>query len=60
VFSGVLLHNTILLIISPGNGFLLLFLGKAVTGAVYTSAIAWVFFLIKEGKITFGKLKAIF
>lgn len=60
VLCGVILHNVVVLIISGSDGFLYLLATQAITGAVYTSIVAWIFFLFKEGKITFQKFKAIF
>ncbi|MFQ5452831.1 MAG: hypothetical protein ACE5D6_01430 [Candidatus Zixiibacteriota bacterium] len=60
IFGGVLFHNIISLVLSNSDQFFYLFLSKAITGAIYTTIIAWFFFLFKEGKITFQKFKSIF
>ncbi len=60
VFAGALLHNIAVLIIGRSDGILYLLVVRVATGAVYTTAVAWVFFLFKEGKVTVQKLKAIF
>ena len=60
IFGGVLLHNSLLLTINGGGGFLYLWLVSALPGAVYTAAVGWIFFLVKEKKITYEKAKAIF
>ncbi len=60
VFVGVLVHNIFVLTLSKSDNFFILLWSQAFTGAVYTTVIAWIFFLFKEGKITFQKFKAIF
>jgi len=60
IVGGILIHNTLLLIIEWGEGFFYLFLVSALPGAIYTTIGAWVFFLFKEKKITFQKIKSIF
>jgi hypothetical protein len=60
VFAGVAVHNIVVLAMSRGDAVLLLLATRALTGAIYTSIIAWIFFLFSEGKITFQKFKAIF
>ena len=54
------MHNTAVLVMSKSDGVFYLLTAQALTGAVYTTIIAWIFFLFKEGKITFQKFKAIF
>ena len=60
VFSGVLIHNAAVLILSGSDDLINLLVSRALTGAVYTTFVGWLFFLIKESKITFRKFKAIF
>jgi len=48
------------LIISGTDSLFILLGTSALTGAVYTTLIAWLFFLFKEGKLTVVKLKSIF
>ena len=60
VLGGVFVHNLVGLIISKTDGFLVLVATSALAGAVYTTLIAWLFFLFKEGKLTVAKIKAIF
>lgn len=60
VFCGVLVHNAVTLIISGSDGAFYLMATRVLPGAVYTSVVAWIFFLFKEGRITFQKFKAIF
>jgi len=60
VFAGVVIHNVFVLLLSRGDGFFYLLFTRAITGALYTTLLAWIFFLFKEGKITYQKFKAIF
>jgi rod shape-determining protein MreD len=60
IVGGVFLHNLFSILVRGGEGFFFLLLASAFPGAVYTMIIAWVFFLFKEKKITFQKVKAIF
>ncbi|MCP4684635.1 MAG: hypothetical protein GY867_04215 [bacterium] len=60
VLGGVFVHNVGSLIISGTDGLFILLGTSALTGAVYTTLIAWLFFLFKEGKLTVEKLKSIF
>ena len=60
VFVGVLIYNIINLVMIRTDGIFILLGAKALTGALYTTLIAWLFFLVKEGKITFQKFRAIF
>lgn len=60
ILGGVFIHNLILLIFSGLDNFLILLLRSVIPGAVYTTVIAWIFFLFKDGKITFNKVKTIF
>ncbi|MCK4573503.1 MAG: hypothetical protein KAU36_03985 [candidate division Zixibacteria bacterium] len=60
VFGGVLVHNIMLLILNPSGGFFLLLLTKALPGTVYTLVIAWLFFLVKDRRLTLEKLKSNF
>ncbi|MFZ5980010.1 MAG: hypothetical protein ACOYVF_05205 [Candidatus Zixiibacteriota bacterium] len=59
VFVGILLHNIILMVIQADEYFYQLWF-NAVFGAVYTVFIAWLFFLVKDGIITFKKIKSFF
>ena len=60
VFGGVLVVNVLTLPTSGTDGFLQRLLGVAFVGAVYTTVIGYVFFLFKEGVITYKKIKSIF
>ncbi|MFH1374647.1 MAG: hypothetical protein ABII79_12705 [bacterium] len=60
IFGGVLLHNVLVLMINGGHSLAHLCLVSALPGAVYTAAIGWLFFLFKEGKITYRKIRSLF
>jgi len=60
VLGGIFLHNLAVLIISRTDGFLFYVVSYAVTGAIYTTVIAWFFFMIKEKRITAARVKALF
>jgi hypothetical protein len=60
VAGGILAHNTVVLLISRADGFLLSLATFVLAGAVYTSVAAWLFFLFKERVITIDRIKAIF
>ncbi|UCE25467.1 MAG: rod shape-determining protein MreD [Candidatus Zixiibacteriota bacterium] len=60
VFVVVLIHNVALLLTGKSDGVLYLLASQAVIGAFYTTAVGWIFFMFKEGRITFQKFKAIF
>ncbi len=60
VFSGVLLHNIIMILIELNENILISILNSAITGAVYTTLVCSLFFLIKDGIFTFEKTKSIF
>jgi rod shape-determining protein MreD len=60
VFAGVAVHNIVMLAMGRSDAVLFLLVTRALTGALYTTIIAWIFFLFSEGKITFQKFKAIF
>ena len=59
VFVGILLHNILTSLIQAEQYFYQLWL-NALTGAVYTTVIALIFFLFKEGIVTVKKIKSIF
>jgi len=60
IFGCVLLYNIISLIISHRDSFFYLLASTALPGAIYTTIIAWLFFLYKEGKLSFKHLKEMF
>jgi len=60
VLTGVFIHNVFTIVMSGGEGFFRLVLTSALPGAVYTTVISSIFFLIKEKRLTFEKIKSIF
>jgi rod shape-determining protein MreD len=61
VLGGLLVHNILLLITSFLTvDFWYSLVTAALPGAIYTTLLAWLFFLIKEGRITWAKIKALF
>jgi rod shape-determining protein MreD len=60
VLGGVFVYNLAVLVIGGGYGFLHRLWANALPTAVYTSIVATVFFLFKDGRITFRKLRSIF
>jgi rod shape-determining protein MreD len=60
VAGGVLLHNVCSLIIARTDAFWFHVVINAFTGATYTTIIAWLFFLVKERRITVEKIRSIF
>jgi len=61
VVSGVMVHNLLVLITSFRTvDFWYSLVTAALPGAVYTTLIAWLFFLFKEGHITWAKVRALF
>jgi hypothetical protein len=60
VLGGLLVHNTLVLLISRADGFLLNLATYVLAGAVYTSVLAGLFFMVKERIVTVEKIKAIF
>ena len=60
VFGGVLVHNLMVLVLEGPTDFLFRLVTVVLAGAVYTTAIAWVFFLFKEGYITWARVKSLF
>lgn len=60
VFGGVITHNIMVAILCNPDSFVFLLLSRALPGAVYTTIIAWIFFLFKDRKITAQRLKSIF
>jgi cell shape-determining protein MreD len=60
ILIGVLLHNLINLALSRSDGWLVFVFSYALAGAVYTTILAWLFFLGKEGRLTAEKIKTIF
>ena len=60
VFSVILVHNVFTLLLELNEGFFHIFLVKALPSAVYTTFFSWIFFLIKNDRLTFKKIKSIF
>ena len=60
VVGGVLLHNVATLVIVRADSFVTLLWASALTGAVYTTIFAWLFFLAREGRVTYQKIRALF
>ncbi len=60
IFCGVLVHNIIVLVLEVNDGFLIYVVRYALPGAIYTTIIGTIFFLIKDGVFTFDKTKSIF
>lgn len=60
VGSGILVHNIVTLILSRSDQFFFLLWSQALTGAIYTTVVAWIFFILKEEKITVQKFRSIF
>ncbi len=60
IFGGVLVHNIILLLLEVNDNLFGSIIQYAITGAVYTTIIGTIFFLIKDGIFTFEKTKTIF
>ncbi|MDH3889850.1 MAG: hypothetical protein OEV49_02100 [candidate division Zixibacteria bacterium] len=60
IVGGVFLHNILILLTNGGVDFWYQLTAIALPGAVYTALPAWLFFLIKEGRITITKIKALF
>ena len=60
IFGGVLTHNIILVLFELNDNILMSILRYALTGAVYTTVVGTIFFLIKDGIFTFQKTKTIF
>ena len=60
VFCGVFLVNVLTLPLAGGDAFIIRLLSTALTGAIYTTVVGYVFILFKEGVITIKKIKSIF
>ena len=60
MLSGVLVHNVLRVVVDQADGFIYLLWSSVLPGAVYTAALTWLFFALKEGLITYKKLRAIF
>ena len=60
ILGGVLVHNVLVLIVICSDEFLYLLWSRALVGGILTSLVGWLFFLIREGRITYAKMKALF
>jgi cell shape-determining protein MreD len=60
VFGGVLVFNIFSLIIFQYDDVLFLAVTHALGGAIYTTVVAWLFFLVKEHRLTVEKVRSIF
>lgn len=60
VISGVFAHNLIMVLTETPDKFLVEIFLRALPSAVYTTIIAWFFFMVREERITYKKFKSIF
>jgi hypothetical protein len=60
VLGGVLVFNILSLFIFQYDNVLLLTVTEALGSAVYTTVVAWLFFLVKGGRLTVEKVRSIF
>lgn len=60
ITSGVFIHNLITLTFDGFDGFFIRVWSVALLGALYTSLLAWLFFLFKDENITYKRFKEIF
>lgn len=60
VFGVVLLHNLLWLLINRTDSYLSMALSYGLASAILTTFAAWLFFLIKDGRLTLAKIKSIF
>jgi len=60
ILGGVLFHNLVILIIDGTDGFFFYVVSSALPGAVYTTVLAWIFFMFKERRITVARVRALF
>lgn len=60
IFFGVILYSALILLVNSLDGFGYLFITNILPSAIYTTLIGWIFFLIKEDRITLFKIKALF
>jgi len=61
VLGGVIVHNLLVLVTTSGiTEFWYSLITTVLPGAVYTTLVAWLFFLFKEGRITWAKVRALF
>jgi len=60
VLGGLLIHNLYLLILGGIDGFLHLLWVSVIPGAIYTALLSWLYFLFKEKRITWQKIRSLF
>ncbi len=60
ILGGTFIHNIIVLLIEINDGLLISIVRYALTGAIYTTIVGTIFFLIKDGIFTLKKTKSIF
>ncbi len=60
MLSGLFIHTVLVVLINQRDDFFYLLWSSVLPALLYTGMSAWLFFAIKEGRITFRKLKAIF
>jgi len=60
VAAGVLIHNVLTITLVGFEGFLHRLTAVALPRLVFTTAIAWLFFLVKEEHITYQRVKELF
>ncbi len=60
VLGGVLLHSLIVQLIESTDGYFMNCITEAIPGALYTTVVAWLFFLVKDGHLTFRRIKSLF
>ncbi len=60
IFIGVIPYSVLILLINSIDGFGYLLITNILPGAIYTTAIGWIFFLIKEDRLTIFKIKSLF
>lgn len=60
VIGGVFTHNLIMILFETPDNFIVNLFVAALPGAIYSTIIAWFFFMVKEERITYKKFKSIF
>jgi len=60
MFGGVLVHSLLIVLIMRPQRFFTEVWQVAPLVALYTTVVAWLFFLVKEGHLTWRRLKSIF
>jgi len=60
MFGGVFIHNILSLLIRWEDDLLLRLIDDAAAGALYTTLLGWLFFLVKDGRLTMKKMRDLF